>query len=184
MPIESLQICKRLKLDKTFIDWYNLLMILDKERKTVVVNVPRDLKEVADRSSNGLEILQHIWPPSGETAEADELLETLRQETSDIERWELVEFFKSLEEKGYGNYIVGRRGWSTRIEWSEKARRLSAEELDNSQRGRSIAEVIDHKFNLRPGFEVFLSLPEDLTSKEAERLSSFVKTLPFNNEKD
>lgn len=38
---------------------------------------------------------------------------------------------------------------------------------------------IEHTFMLRPGLPVRLILPESLTKIEAERLSAFIRTLPF-----
>lgn len=145
-------------------------------------NLPQDVKEAAERSDNRETIISRIWPPSGQPAKADELYNTLRKEGEDVEKPEIIEIFKELDKKGYGDYIVGRRGWSTRIEWNEHARNLPREE-NYSTRKESIANSIEHKFILRPGFEVFLILPEDLSSKEARRLSNFVETLPFDNER-
>ncbi len=58
----------------------------------------------------------------------------------------------------------------------------SAEEEDDDGTGEAPDATeanIEHIFMLRPGFPVRLVLPESLTKVEAERLSSFVKTLPF-----
>jgi hypothetical protein len=40
---------------------------------------------------------------------------------------------------------------------------------------------LDHAFQLRPNLRITIKLPADMTSKEAERLSGFVRQLPFND---
>lgn len=39
----------------------------------------------------------------------------------------------------------------------------------------------EHRFWLRPGFEVRINLPEDLTDIEADRLATFIGLLPFED---
>lgn len=41
------------------------------------------------------------------------------------------------------------------------------------------SSLTDHSFALRPGLKVRFSLPSDLTAKEAQRLSSFLLTIPY-----
>lgn len=43
-----------------------------------------------------------------------------------------------------------------------------------------IEKLLTHPFNLRPNLEISLNLPVDFTKAEAQRLSSFINTLPFN----
>lgn len=38
---------------------------------------------------------------------------------------------------------------------------------------------VQHRFQVRPNMSVTVTLPEDLTQKEAQRLSDFLRTLPF-----
>ena len=40
------------------------------------------------------------------------------------------------------------------------------------------AGKLQHSFHLRPGLQVRIELPEDLTEREAERLARFVQSLP------
>ena len=144
--------------------------------------IPKDVKEIAERSSSEVAIIGQIWPPSGEVTNVDEVYENLRREGKNVDRSEIIDIFKELNEHNYGQYLVGRRGWPTRIAWNERALNLSSDEEHSSQE-KSIGRSIEHTFVLRPGFEVSLILPENLSSREAERLSSFIKTLPFDNEK-
>lgn len=38
--------------------------------------------------------------------------------------------------------------------------------------------VLRHSFHLRPGLQITMELPDDLTDREAERLAQFVQSLP------
>ncbi len=51
---------------------------------------------------------------------------------------------------------------------------------DTPSRKQTSVEEISHKFPLRPGYTLTLSLPVDLTAAEAARLADFVKSLPFH----
>src|SRR5690349_6249108 len=46
-------------------------------------------------------------------------------------------------------------------------------------KGGGALRSIRHSFHLRPGVSVSFALPEDLTPGEADRLASFLKSLPF-----
>lgn len=43
-----------------------------------------------------------------------------------------------------------------------------------------LGNLLPHSFRLRPNLLLSLDLPSDLTVSEAERLSNFIKTLPFD----
>jgi hypothetical protein len=43
-------------------------------------------------------------------------------------------------------------------------------------------EPTKHRFHLRPDFEVKLELPDDLTEREAHRLATFLRSLPYGND--
>jgi hypothetical protein len=45
-----------------------------------------------------------------------------------------------------------------------------------------VAGMINHTFPLRPGVYARLTLPEDLTSKDAQRLANFVQSLAFDDQ--
>lgn len=45
-------------------------------------------------------------------------------------------------------------------------------------------DTIHHRFQLRTDYIVKLKLPEDLTAREAKRLATFLKSLPFEEEDD
>lgn len=45
-----------------------------------------------------------------------------------------------------------------------------------------VAGMINHTFPLRPGVYARLTLPEDLTSKDAQRLANFIQSLAFDEQ--
>lgn len=46
---------------------------------------------------------------------------------------------------------------------------------------RATGGTLTHHFWLRPGLEINLELPADLSSDEAQRLASVIQSLPFHN---
>lgn len=114
-----------------------------------------------------------------------------------------IDFFRKLERLGLGRFIAGRRGKQSRFEWHEDVKMI---EIGKCAKGgsadvpttvvesdslphRSLPEdaahlrqrSIRHTYNVRKDFEVAFELPGDLTSHEANRLSCFVRTLPFSS---
>lgn len=118
-------------------------------------------------------------------------------------RREVVDLFKQMEALGLGYFIVGRRSGVSRFEWSvrmvETARAalgdldleaiepLESEELDELEteeieddEDMDDHQFVRHSFVLRPRSAPFIFvLPEDLTEHEAQRLSRFMLSLPF-----
>jgi hypothetical protein len=104
-----------------------------------------------------------------------------------------------------GTFKAGRRGHPSRIDWAAPVGSLCGHdftEQESSALGGIDAEpqneaespvktphcvvsgaeaMIEHPFALRPGLRVTLSLPADLTQIEAERLATFLRSLPFNS---
>lgn len=56
------------------------------------------------------------------------------------------------------------------------------EVLENPEKAVDVpgneARTLQHSFHLRPGLQIMIELPEDLTDREADRLSRFVQSLP------
>lgn len=113
--------------------------------------------------------------------------------------YEMVAAMKALEGAGAGTFIAGRKGNKTRIAWEYSTRSLAAAargegnlaemESDAVIEDDEQSEAIDaaegdviHEFLLRPGRKVRLSLPENLTDREAERLGTFIKALPYEDQ--
>jgi hypothetical protein len=113
------------------------------------------------------------------------------------DRREVVRMLRELEGQRAGRLIVGRRKQKTRFVWSDrfdvlatikKALLLSNVQTASPPPSESApatsltdSSLLRHRFVLRPSIEVELLLPSDLTVREAERLSDFLKTLPFGS---
>lgn len=112
---------------------------------------------------------------------------------------EVKRVFQALAEVGCGRYIKGSRGYENRMRWEKsiigiaaaakgEAKNIEdvpiaiADALENEE--DQVVEIpdgfIEHNFNLRPGVSISIALPTDLTSREAERMASFIQTLPFS----
>ena len=48
----------------------------------------------------------------------DRALAVLRREGNDFNRRDITDLFRSLEDAGCGQFVVGRRGWPSRFVWS------------------------------------------------------------------
>jgi hypothetical protein len=136
----------------------------------------------------------------------DRLEELIRNEGGAPSRVDVVALMKGLQQAGCGRFIVGRRGAPSRFEWTVSLRsvglaatsgsdrvdqmEVDAEERDAADATDSRAEFdcgtasITHSFVLRRDYRVSLTLPVDLTSREATRLAEFLQTLPFGNAAD
>lgn len=113
-----------------------------------------------------------------------------------VSRAIVVAFFKELAAIELGRFVSGRRGQQSRFEWLTRMTEVGMAAIGESEEIESITEevvdefdeasdegdesVITHSFVLRRGHEeIKVSLPADLTEKEAERLAAFIKTLPM-----
>lgn len=108
----------------------------------------------------------------------------------------------ALQEMGLGCLVKGTRGHETRMVWSKDIRDIAAvakgdqvtfsapnkqgpkledEEIsaDNAEYGFR-GDLLPHNYWLRPGLEISLHLPSNLTRHEAARLAAFIKTLPLD----
>ena len=107
-------------------------------------------------------------------------------------RKEIIELFRKLEELGAGEFKVGRRGHESRLEWSVDSRAVGKvaagepveiEQVEDFQDEDILEEEDDgltrHEFRLRKGLMVSFELPDDLTSDEAQRLGTFLSSLPL-----
>lgn len=125
---------------------------------------------------------------------AERLQKALASEDIDITRTEIIDLFRALANAGCGVFLVGRKGHPTRFEWSvglidvgrvaqgESVEPTPLHESDNSTLvvpDEQSEGLLDHRFVLRPDFDVHLELPEDLSTAEANRLADFIRTLPF-----
>ncbi len=120
----------------------------------------------------------------------DRLLAVLGDDGAEMSRGDLIEVLRELEAVGCGTFRIGRRGWPSRFEWrldlvsvgqAAAGERKEIENItDEAVEEEAEEQVFPHVFQLRPGQQVRLELPRDLTSREAVRLADFIKTLPFD----
>lgn len=108
-----------------------------------------------------------------------------------LDRWEAVDFIQKFAREGWGRYVVGRRGFETRLLLDPHTLRslrtpASAPSADgiapasppNGNSADSVEEF-EHVFQLRPDYLVKVLLPKDLSEKEATRLGRYVESLPM-----
>lgn len=120
----------------------------------------------------------------------DRALTNLENAGHQFSRSQLLVVFKALNDLGCGEFKVGRRGWPSRFEWSSgiiSVGRAAIGEQENVEQieGTPEEEVdtetdwLTHTFHLRPNVEVEFELPMDLSPNEADRLTQFIDSLPF-----
>lgn len=116
-----------------------------------------------------------------------------------IGRREAMDLAKSLDKLGCGEFLVGRRGAKSRIKWQFSLRSMGdvakggadqltkvtvedQEDLESTEPHKVGGNGdIQHSYQLRSDCRLALSLPRDLTKKEAERLATFIQSLPFQD---
>ena len=135
----------------------------------------------------------------------DRLFSILDTSGASVSRWNLVKALRELSDLGYGRFVVGRKGHPSRVEWNveivslgkagtgatdviQVAKNDDAElEVEEdlvrteSTSCASSVPMMKVRYPLRAELEVELALPKNLTRREAERLSDFIKTLPFED---
>ncbi len=113
----------------------------------------------------------------------------------ELSRQQVISVLQSLESAGCGDFIVGRRGKSSRFIWKvstaavgDLARGAQVHRSELSRPTESVfsgeeGDIVVHQYHLRPGLKpVRLELPIDLTVTEAARLAMFITTLPLDQE--
>ena len=144
------------------------------------------VRKAAERHEIAEAVLAYIWPPKSETTTVDEVVMATSSADLETDRGSLVHFLKDLGQLGYGRFVTGRRGLKSRFEWSlsvlqytENPHMIQRDEPDESP-----SDFIDHSFMLRRDVKLVLSLPTDMTQAEARRLSTFITSLPFGEERE
>ena len=135
------------------------------------------------------------------TTKVDQLTWRLSSERNPPDRWQVIKFFRKLEELRCGWLVEGRKGHKTRFQWSaglvEIARTATGQnvsigpaplikdsEIAEGPETDGDSELIEHPYLLRRDLHVRLKLPADLTRNEANRLAAFIQTLPFEPKAD
>lgn len=93
-----------------------------------------------------------------------------------LTRKEAVGLLQLADERGFGDFVVGRGSQPTRLVWKE-GKGPSSEVGSHVTASSETARVsMDYVFPLAE-FNVHIRLPRDLTSAEAERIARFVASL-------
>lgn len=117
----------------------------------------------------------------------DRTLDILSSVIKDINRKDVIDLFRDLEQVGCGQFVSGRRGYSTRFVWSVSSLGLAKLATGESQSEDTGADTHDeletfqHVFHLRDSFTVSIDLPTDLTKSESQRLALFLQSLPLDD---
>lgn len=115
----------------------------------------------------------------------DELIDAL-----ELGRRNAVDLLRALAEADAGEFRLGRKGHPSRLVWSTDPRQLVARVLARDTKPSEPEPTIepasefrsasvDHVFVLRPELRIHLSLPSDLSSREAAALGDWVRNLSF-----
>lgn len=122
----------------------------------------------------------------------EQMVQIILPEEPKVTRKDVVELYKSLKELGCGDFVIGRRGGTSRFVWSVGmvslgnvaiglASEIEAVELVEASEDND-PRMLSHNFKLRLNLDpITISLPDDLSLTEAERLANFIKTLPFDS---
>jgi hypothetical protein len=127
----------------------------------------------------------------------DQLLLRLSNAGKAAPRTEVINVLRKLAEYGCGDFITGRKGHPTRFEWQydlvsvgkaaaggnqavEEIQPVDETDIVDEEGAEAASTGIEHRYRLRADWIVEITLPSDLTAREAMRFSEFIKTLPFD----
>ena len=133
---------------------------------------------------------------SQRVTKVDQLQNRLRE--VDLPRSVVISWFRKLETQNHGQFIEGRKGHPSRFVWSSDpievgkaaqgqaasvppisaAANIERNETELPRAYKSRA----YKFPLRPSMDATIEIPTDLSEKEADRLSLFIRTLAISSE--
>jgi hypothetical protein len=142
------------------------------------------------------------WVAERQNDSAETSLDRMVQKL-DLSRGDAVALAKQLEGAECCRFIVGRKGARSRLKWFYSLRSLgmaargsadaledvdpdiAAEVVDQTAAAADetseqvVRDGVDHQYKLRLDTTVTFKLPGDLTKREAERLATFIQSLPF-----
>ena len=148
------------------------------------------LKEIYRSNAVARAFLDHAARRSYDQQETkvDRALINMTEDGHQFDRKDIVDLFKRFETLGYGNFVIGRRGQPSRFIWNislisaGKAATGEASSVVDINEEETVPEILLHTYHLRSDMQIDLSLPIDLTLREAERLAMFVRSLPLEAE--
>lgn len=103
-------------------------------------------------------------------------------------RKDIIDLFQKLEAMECGHFITGRRGQESRFAWevsltsAGKAATGETPSVESIDEAETASDNLSHTYYLRSDRLIKLDLPIDLTTREAERLAAFIKSLPLEAE--
>lgn len=160
--------------------------------------LPRQLKALykENKAAQSLLGLLATLKTAPKTVAVVTILERLKKSNIEIARDELVKLLKILDkELNLGTFVVGRRRVPSRFVW--KADPISVAQVAVGQAreiqwlpdkhlpegiGEDKPEMLEHTYRLRPDMILTFELPSNFTPREAERVSAFIKTLPYEGD--
>ena len=106
--------------------------------------------------------------------------------------YDLVAVFKKLESIGVGKFLVGRKGHESRMVWDYdvvsigQAAQSKEDELEpvpkdaeeNDGREDEV-KMKDHEFYLRPDLKLSLTLPDNFTVEDANKMKAWIDFIIF-----
>ncbi|CAM2065749.1 hypothetical protein SCOR_10220 [Sulfidibacter corallicola] len=124
--------------------------------------------------------------------DVNQVIKMLKKEDVKVNRQDASSLLRTLEKIGCGKYIPGRHSYRSRIEWDVSmisvGRAASGESEEVEEFDEDINDVesglLAHSFHLRSDLTVEFELPVDFTKSDADRLASFIRTLPFDLDDD
>jgi hypothetical protein len=118
-------------------------------------------------------------------------------DSAGLDRAYVIYAMKELAQLGFGQFVVGRHKKPSRMIWKVRlgdlGRHAQGETVEfdepeitpklshESETAKHGAQDIVHFYQLRPERKLSLSLPSDLTPREAKRLADFILSLPFED---
>jgi len=122
------------------------------------------------------------------------------EEQTGLDYYDLVAMFKHLDLKGFGQFIVGRKGHDSRIIWDFNTKSIAkaafgefgllnqfsehpvptdAIELVETKAKEAHEIHMEHTFNLRKDFVVDIKLPTDFNGTDLARMKDWLDLLLY-----
>ena len=105
-----------------------------------------------------------------------------------VTRPQLIYTLRALQTAGCGKFVHGRRGRPSRFAWAFSLRDVVQAVTGKPARIATAEKItvmpppmIEHSYRLRPELTISVSVPLNLTCREAQRLAEFVGTLSFED---
>ncbi len=175
----------------------------DITEKTINLNAIRELYQENQEARVAFDHFATRKRNKRETS-VNRLLAVLEADGADVSYGGIRDFLRRLAELNCGVYMFGRRGKPSRLVWSvglvslgqaAAGQRSEVSELNGGDAADEDEETDEQEsagirpgsldmrisYPLRPDLNVELILPKSLTTREAQRLAEFIRSLPFDD---